>query len=399
MNKQLLSNVTYFGYFFIGIVSFIISPTLPLIIKDFEITMGIAGSVFTFYSAGTFAGVLIGGYFADMLGKKPIIVTGCVLQIAGFVLTAVSGNFILVLIMMLLTGVGRGFLNTSFNALISDLHFDRRGAALNTLHGIYGAGSLVGPLIAGYVISLNFDWQVVYIGAGILWAIFLAVTFPIKYPSPGYVYDKTKEVNAKTKTSSMNFKTLAKIFVNPVFLMLFMVSFIYNGSATGLIGWINTYLDGIDFSVILGAGMVSVFYVGLTIGRFICRFLSEKIGYSKTIILCSLGCLIFYPFAIYTHNPFLIGFGVFFSGMSFSGLHPTGLAYANTMFTGISGTVTGLLSTAMSLGAMSIPWIIGIVAERSGFTKGFSLAYYLIFVLVLVSFGLMYYERRKKPIM
>lgn len=396
MNKRLLSNVTYFGYFFIGIVSFIISPTLPLIIKDFEITMGIAGSVFTFYAAGTFAGVLVGGYFGDVFGKKPIIMTGCILEIMGFILTAASKNFILVLIMMLLTGFGRGFLNTSFNALIADLHYDRRGAALNTLHGIYGIGSLIGPMVAGYVISLNFNWRLVYFGSAFLWIIYMAIIFSIKYPSPDYAYDSIREDSNRVKVK--NPKNFKMIFTKPVFLLLFLVSFIYNGSATGLIGWINTYLDKMNFSVILGAGMVSIFYMGLTIGRFICSLISEKIGYSKTIALCALGCLIFYPFAIYTHSAFLIGFGVFFSGLSFSGLHPTGLAYANTIFPGISGTVTGLLSTAMSLGSMSVPWVIGIVAERTGFTAGFSLAYYLIFILVLVSLGLIYHDKRKKAV-
>jgi MFS family permease len=64
------------GYFIIGVVSFIISPTLPVIIKDFNITTGIAGAVFTVNAAGNFIGVLAGGFFSDLLGKKPLIVMG-----------------------------------------------------------------------------------------------------------------------------------------------------------------------------------------------------------------------------------------------------------------------------------------------------------------------------------
>ena len=396
MNIQLLSFVTYFGYFLIGIVSFIISPTLPVIIKDFNITVGIAGSIFAANAAGTFIGVLGGGYFSDLLGRKPLIILGCILQMAGFALTASTKSWVLILGFFFITGLGRGFLNTCFNALIADINSHRRGAAFNTLHGIYGAGCLVGPMLAGLILSLNYEWRVVYYGAAIIWIIFMLIIIPIKYPPVNYIHNnKGDKDDKKIKISFMSIKS---VILNPIFSMLFFVSFIYNGAATGLVGWINTYLDGIDFSVILGAGMVSVFYLGLTIGRFTCRYLSERIGYSKTIMCCALGCFIFYPFTIFATNPIMIAGGVFFSGLFFSGLHPTGLAYANSLFSSISGTVTGLLSTAMSLGAMIVPWLIGLVAEKENFKVGFSISYILIMILVGVSVSLLLYERKERAI-
>ena len=89
------------GYFIIGVVSFIISPTLPVIIKDFNITKGIAGAVFTVNAAGNFIGVLAGGFFSDLLGKKPLIVMGCILQIIGFALTATTRILSVILVLFL----------------------------------------------------------------------------------------------------------------------------------------------------------------------------------------------------------------------------------------------------------------------------------------------------------
>lgn len=439
LNIQLLSFVAYFGYFLIGIVSFIISPTLPLIIEDFRITVGVAGVIFTAYAAGTFVGGLFGGYISDIAGKKTVINLGCILHIIGFLLTAATGSWILVLFFVCITGLGRGVLNTCLNALIADIHQGRRGSALNTLHGIYGAGSLIGPILAGLVLSLNYHWRVVYYGAAVVWIIFLLIIMPIKYPSvsdrftsasdnlttgesnnavKSYKgvsnnnhnnnYNNNYNNNHKNnhnnnyvksrKNTKIGLASVKLIILNPIFIMLFFVSFIYNGAATGLIGWINTYLDGINFSVILGSGMVSVFYLGLTLGRFACRFLSEKIGYSKTILSCALGCFVFYPFTIFASNPLMITAGVFFSGLFFSGLHPTGLAYANSMFPSISGTVTGILYMAMSLGSMTIPWLIGLVAEKESFKAGFSISYTLIVILVGIAISLLLRERKKMSV-
>jgi len=430
LNIRLLSFITYFGYFLIGIVSFIISPTLPLIIEDFGISVGIAGSIFSVIAMGVFLGAVSGGYVSDIIGKKAAIIIGCLFQLIGFSLIATTRNWILGLCFVFIIGLGRGFLNTSFNALISDIYSNKRGAALNTLHGIYGVGSLIGPMLAGIMISLDYEWRVVYYGAALIWLIYVLIIMPIRYPSASYVFtgkenkdniagrknsireqnttdsegkekgesvisqagNNTDKKQKRAKIASMSVKS---IISDPVFIMLCFVSFIYNGVATGLVGWINTYLDGINFPVLLGSSMVSIFYLGLTIGRFSCTYLSEKIGYLKTILICALGCFIFYPFAIFASIPVIIAAGIFFSGLFFSGLHPTALAYANSNFPFLSGTITGLLSTAMSFGAMIIPWLIGLIAEKQDFKVGFGINYIFIVILVGVAVSLLLRERKK----
>lgn len=184
------------------------------------------------------------------------------------------------------------------------------------------------------------------------------------------------------------------LFLNPLFLMLFAVSFLYNGTATSLVSWINTYLDQADFPIVLGAGMVSIFYLGLAVGRFTCGILSEKVGYARLILICAVGSLAFYPIAIYTSPPFLIALGVLLSGMFFSGLHPTSLAYANRLYPEIGGTVSSLLAIAMTLGAMSVPWITGFAADMIGFQMSFAINIGLLLILVLVAMLLIRKEKR-----
>ena len=387
MNKSLLIFSLYTGYFLVGIVALIFAPIMPIMIRDFDITLGIAGIIFPAYSIGSFTGVLLGGILSDITGKKTLIIVGSILQAIGLALIPIVSSWAIVLGIFSVMGLGRGFLNTCINAFVADINPRRRGAALNALHGVYGIGSLIGPLIIGLLLTFQYSWKLIYFGVAGIWIVYIIVNIFLKYPTTEHM-----------KKFEIKMDALKAIISSRVFILLFLISFIYNGAATGLVGWINTYMDQMKYPALFGASMVSVFYLGLTLGRFICSYLSDRLGYSKTILACAIGSFIFYPLTIFTSSPVTIALGVFFSGLFFSGLHPTGLAYANTMFSSISGTITGLLSAAMSLGAMSIPWLIGFVSEYSSFKSGLSIGYILVTVLVCVAVILILKERREKRI-
>ena len=388
MNKGILNSVSYLGYFFVGLVTIIRSPTLPFMIQDFNISLAIAGAVFTFRSIGSFFGVLLGGILSDVLGRKPLIVLGCLIQGIALAATALTKSWSFVLLFLFINGMAGGSLSTSLNALIAELNAERRGAALNALHGIYGLGSLIGPLLIGLILTWQFGWRAVYYGAAALWILFMILILASPFP-------KTKK---EAETSGRSKIELRAFLLNPVFLLLFFVSFIYNGSAHSLVGWINTYMNQLEYSAFLGSSMLTIFYLGLTIGRFLCSAWSDRIGYSRIILYCTVGSLAFYPAAIYSGHPLLIAIGVFLSGLFLSGLHPTGLAYANKLFPDSAGTATGILSAAMSLGAGIVPWLAGIIADKSGFRAGLGLGLALLIVLMVVAVSLKRMDESRKEI-
>ena len=54
------------------------------------------------------------------------------------------------------------------------------------------------------------------------------------------------------------------------FLALFAIGFIYNGVAVSLLGWVAIFMQqSAGFSMLASVSMISVFYVALTIGRFL----------------------------------------------------------------------------------------------------------------------------------
>ncbi|MEZ4635646.1 MAG: hypothetical protein R2873_27915 [Caldilineaceae bacterium] len=114
---------------------------------------------------------------------------------------------------------------------------------------------------------------------------------------------------------------------------LFFIAFVYNGVAVSLLGWIAVIIQQAGgFSMFFSVSMISVFYVALTVGRFLCAAYAERRGYAFMLLVLSWGITLTYPIVVFGLNSYVIVVGVFLTGLSLSGLFPRGwpLARAST---------------------------------------------------------------------
>jgi fucose permease len=63
-------------------------------------------------------------------------------------------------------------------------------------------------------------------------------------------------------------------------------------------------------------------------------------------------------------HPYIAVLGVFLSGLGFSGLFPMALAFGTRHYAEQTGTVTGTLNVAMTLGAMFPPFWTSVIAQN-----------------------------------
>ncbi len=375
MSRKQITLICLIGYFLTGCIPIMLAPALPSLISAFSLTLTSAGLVFSLRSAGSFLGVTLGGTLSDRWGRKPLIVLGALVQGLLFALVGLARSWLLVIIFLGLAGFFGGLTNPSLNALMGETNSEKRGAALNSLHGVYGLGAMTGSLLAGLLVSSQLGWRAVFFCSSLLWLLFGLVFSRVRLQPVARVFQDKKQMFLKP----------LRLFWQPIFLLLFAVSFIYNGSATSLVSWINTYLDQASLPLVLGAGMISIFYLGLSSGRFACTLLVEKLGYVRLILFCALGSLLFYPLVIFASAPFLIGVGVLLCGFFLGGLHPTGLALASRLYPELGGTVASLLAMALTLSSMTVPWLIGLVADYAGFSRAFLLSNGLLILLLPVT--------------
>ena len=85
------------------------------------------------------------------------------------------------------------------------------------------------------------------------------------------------------------------------------------------------------------------------------------------MIRMSIGCILFYVALVQADNQWMAIILLFAFAAAMAGMNPTAVACAGRM---TSVTSMGVMLPAASSGAILMPWIMGMVAERAGIHAG-----------------------------
>ncbi|NLT26218.1 MAG: MFS transporter, partial [Microbacteriaceae bacterium] len=133
-------------------------------------------------------GMAVGGVsfgpLADRIGRRPVIIGGLVLNIAGMLLAATAPGMGMLLVWRILTGLGVGAILATGAVLVSEtVSARRRGLALSVYTAGYSLGATIGGLIAGWLV-LEVDWRAVFVLGGAVGAAALVIVL-LKLPESG----------------------------------------------------------------------------------------------------------------------------------------------------------------------------------------------------------------------
>jgi MFS transporter, DHA1 family, multidrug resistance protein len=110
--------------------------------------VGIGFTVVAALNAGT---LIPAGRLVDAHGRRPIIVTGCLLSGSSMALLAVAPNIVGYLVAMVIFGVGSGLLDVAPAAVVGDVAGKRGGTVVAAFQMAGDGGSVSGPVVAGWV--------------------------------------------------------------------------------------------------------------------------------------------------------------------------------------------------------------------------------------------------------
>jgi FHS family glucose/mannose:H+ symporter-like MFS transporter len=374
------------GYLFIGTAAILIPSIMPVITNEFSsagLTLAAIGLIFPARSIGAIFGNLLSGLGSDILGRWRLVWLSALLLSASLAVAAITQLWIIFVIGFVFNSAAQSSLSTGINALVADANRSARARALNQLHAVYGFGAAVSPLVIGFLIDQGLEWRWALGGTAIIWLFYGIAAFFLSGDEP--IHER------RGKAEKLDLGMLRE---GP-FLSLFLIAFAYNGLATALLGWIAIYMqESAGFSTFWAVSMISVFYIALTIGRIFCAAYAERIGYAMTLLILLIGVTVTYPLVLVA-NPYVAVAGVFLVGLSFSGLFPMALAYGTRLYTEQTGTVTGTLNVAMTLGAMLPPFWTSLMAEKWGLHTALAFNCFMLVPLIFLGLYLLRIEGRQ----
>jgi len=383
-DEAILFGLCLCGYLFTGSLATLFPSIMPALIQGFGLKLAVVALIFPANSAGTLIGGVLTGIWSDRVGRKPFFCGSALLSGVGLMGAFSAHHWPLFVASYLLIGVAQGALSNSINALVLDLSaLSNRGKALNSLHGLYSLGATVSPFIIRAALGSTMNWRSVLFGAAVIWLALSLAAIGFRYPAP-----RIRSVQRRAFQ--------AGLLTNSLFAMLFVIAFLYNGVAWSLLGWVKETLQRAGAHPAFASGMISLFYLGLTVGRFACATFSERLGYGKTLLLCAVGTTLAYPIATFGAQAWWIACGVFLNGLFLSGLYPIALACATRLFPNRTGTVTGTMAVAMTLGAALPPYWTGVIGGQWGLSIALRLNYALVLFLTGISIAVLRREARRQ---
>ncbi|HEY2753868.1 MDR family MFS transporter [Phenylobacterium sp.] len=233
----------------------IVATAMPRIIAELN-GLALYSWVTTAYLLSSTVMVPIWGKLGDLYGRKPVLLAGITIFLAGSWLSGLSGEFgdlpligsgmVQLIVFRAVQGIGGGALFTTAFAIIGDLYPPRERGKIGGMFGaVFGLSSTLGPLIGGYFTDHGTVTLAGHLVAGWRWVFYL--NLPLSLLSLFMIIVKMPKMSHQAK-GRIDFVGAALIIATVVPLLLAltfggheypwtsaMVLGLFAGSALGLV--------------------------------------------------------------------------------------------------------------------------------------------------------------------
>lgn len=361
----------FFLYFIQGVFVLAIGSILPMMMEEYGLSYRISGLMISAHNVGNVVTGFFAGVFALKFGIKQSLLALNSITFIGFIITLITGNPVILIIALLMTGLGRGVVSNYNNQIVSELS---GGSAmpLNFLHGCFAIGAVLAPvLVLTCTKGGNAGWRIaVYtiIGLGIL----------SMFTSP---FMNMKSV-AKTSNGQ---KTSFTFLKDARFLRSAAIMFCYLCVEGSVMGWMVTYYtDSGVISENMTQLITSLLWITILLGRFICGSLSTRVSPPKMILIMSSGILGFLILLVAAKSQLPMLIASLGLGLAMSGMYGTTVANAGDVF-GDYPMAMSIFMTLTAMGSVIAPSVIGMISQVMGIRTGMSALIVPAAILLLVS--------------
>lgn len=383
--------VCWVGMFVTSIGMSQIAPVLPLYIKHLGVSntgliaqfSGIAFGV-TYIISAIFSPIW--GSAADKFGRKPMLLRASLGMAVVVFSMGFAQNVYELIGLRLLQGAITGY-STACTALIAtQTDKDHAGEALGTLSTANIAGSLLGPMIGGYI-EENFGLQNVFFITGALLVITFITT--VLFVKESFTREEKKVIKIKELWDKVPEKSLT--------ITMFVTFFVLTVALYSVEPIITVYITQLSSNtshVALIAGMAfSASGLANIIAAPRLGKLSDKIGAQKVMLVALVVAgLIFIPQA-FVKNPWQLMALRFLLGLTTAGLIPSvNILIKKITPNSLTGRVFGLNMAAGYLGVFGGAVLGGQIAAWFGIRYVF----FITSVLLLINAVWVYFKVYKK---
>ncbi len=377
---SLLLPVIYLAFISLGLPDSLLGSAWPVMYHELGTSVSSAGIISMIISAGTIVSSLNSDRWNTRFGTGKVTAFSVLTTAVALFGFSISHSFIALCLWGIPYGLGAGSVDAALNNYVA-LHYKARH--MSWLHCMWGVGCSAGPMVMAYAINHS-TWNNGYRTIAVFQVVLTAILFlslPLwQKPSADASTDET------TVPEQRKFSRLIRIpGVKEVLICFFCYCAVE--STAGM--WAASYCTlfrGIDAK--RAASWASLFYIGITIGRFFCGFITMKLNDQKMI---RLGQAIIAVGAVLMLLPLgdtLLFIGLILIGLGCAPIYPSIIHETPANFgADLSQGIIGIQMAFAYVGTCLMPPVFGLLGQHITF------GLYPVFLLVILILMVVMAER------
>lgn len=357
----LLLLVIYIAFIGLGVPDSLFGTAWPAIYEEFHLPISAASCVTLLISGCTVISSLLSARLINRFGTNKVTAVSTAATAFALLGFSLSGNLLWLCLFAVPLGFGAGAIDSGLNNYVA-LHY--KATHMNFLHCFYGIGVSFSPYLMSLALSDQNNWRNGYRFAFFL-QLSIALVTVLSIPLWKKAHPASEAMGEEAKPRTVPLLQLAKMpSVRAVWLM-----FIGSCSIEYTCGiWGSTFLvSAKGMSAEAAAKVITLYYVGMALGRFLSGLLANRLSswriihLGQGVVAAAILCLTLpLPSAAAAAGLFLIGLG---NGPLFPNLiHLTPRNFGRA----VSQSVMGSQMAASYIGIMLAPPVFGLLAQQFG---------------------------------
>lgn len=372
----LLLAVIYLAFISLGLPDSLLGSAWPTIRVDFGVPLSYMGFVSMIISGGTIISGLMSERLTKKFGTRGVTLVSVLLTAAALFGFSTAESFWKLCIWGVPYGLGAGAIDAALNNYVA-LNYNSRH--MSWLHCFWGVGTIISPYIMSYALAHSV-WTsgyrtVSYMQFGI--AAVILLTLPL------WKINKSV-VDEAQKSEVLGLGGALRIRGVPYLLIGFLC---YCAAESTTMLWASSYLEGVrGVSKTRAAAFGSLFFIGITAGRFIAGFISDKLGDNRMIRLGT-GLALFGVVLIALPVGVCSMAGFVIIGLGCAPVYPCIIHSTPANFGAENSQgIIGIQMASAYVGSTFMPPLFGLIANHISLRlMPLYLAFFLIMLLVMIS--------------
>ncbi len=302
--------------------------------------------------------------FIDKIGQRTSAVIAHVFAAAGMAALAflprlMPQPYVGLIIASVLFSIGGGLIEVLVSPIVESLPGDAKASSMSLLHSFYSWGQVLVIILSTATLLLL--GQKLWFVLPLLWAVLPVITL-VKFTKVPLVPPEGEGTRTPLK----------KLVTSKIF-MIALLLMVCSGAAEQAMGqWASLFAEkGLGISKMLGDLLgPCLFAVMMGIVRTLYGIKGQQINMQKTLLGCSLLCIVSFAITALVPVPAISLLGCSLCGLSVSLMWPGMLSLTAEGFPSGGTAMFAMMALGGDLGCSVGPWLTGVVADGSNLNMG-----------------------------